>query len=538
MMATPYAAQKNGNFSINQAVSIQQTQTLKNKMALSLLQKLLICTLALLVAVLYTKSWRSRNRQSRPLDWPVVGVLPSIAGRIHNLNDQITVFLATYGCSVKAQGPIASGLRYFCTCDPANVRHIFTTNHANYPKGEEFAEIFDIYGGSIFTVDGELCRQQRAMFQSFVSNPRVIALMQRSSRDKVVNGLLPVMDGMASTRARPFDMQDLINRLIFDLTAIPIFCVDPGCLSTTMQSMHVAAAMDMVMEVGLLRHMVPVSCWKLMRRLNIGPEGKLAVAHKQLHGFVEEMLDKMKVRKSDQDEVTAVDIILSADPAYNDGFLLSKTLLNYMVAGRDTVGTSLPWVFYHLAKNPGVVSAIRKELAPIATSSVAAGGTTDTMLFFEQEETKDLVYLQAALYESLRLHPPGPLERKKALADDLLPSGHQLQSGETVLISIYAMGRMESVWGKDCHEYMPERWLSEDGTKLRYVPSHKFVAFNSGPRMCLGKDIAITQMKTIVAAVIWNFEVEMVERQSIEPKLSCTLQMKNGLMMKVKKRGM
>jgi cytochrome P450 len=100
---------------------------------------------------------------------------------------------------------------------------------------------------------------------------------------------------------------------------------------------------------------------------------------------------------------------------YNDGFLLSKTLLIYMVAGKDTMGTSLPWVFYHLAKNPGVVSAIRNELAPIATSSVA-GGTTDTMLFFEQEETKDLVYLQAALYESLRLHPPGPLERKTALA--------------------------------------------------------------------------------------------------------------------------
>ncbi|KAL6590963.1 hypothetical protein ACP70R_050145 [Stipagrostis hirtigluma subsp. patula] len=429
-------------------------------------------------------------------------------------------------------------MRFFVTCDPANVRHIFTTNHANYPKGEEFAEIFDIVSGSIFTADGEPCRQQRAMFQSVLSNPSVLALMASSCRDKVVNGLLPFMARAAST-ATTFDLQDLVTRLVFDVTATPIFGVDPGCLTTDtgMPSMHVAAAMDTVMEVGSFRHIVPASCWKAMRRLNIGPERKLAKAHKQLLGFVREMMEKKKSRDADLDEVTAVDII-SSDPQYSDEFLLSKTLINYMIAGRDTVGTTLPWVFYNLAKNPRVVAAIRKELAPMASRMATAtiSNGTNSMLFFEPEETKDLVYLQAALFESLRLYPPGPFERKVVLADDVLPSGHRLDSGETILISIYAMGRMEAVWGKDCHEYRPERWLSEDGAKLRYVPSHKFMAFNSGPRMCLGKDIAITQMKTIVAAVVWNFDMEVLDGQSMEPKLSCILQMKNGLTVMVHKR--
>jgi cytochrome P450 len=98
------------------------------------------------------------------------------------------------------------------------------------------------------------------------------------------------------------------------------------------------------------------------------------------------------------------------------------------------------------------------------------------------------------------------------------------------------MGRMEGLWGKDCHDYNPHRWLLEDGKKLRYVPSHKFLAFNSGPRMCLGKDIAVMQMKTIVAAVVWNFDLEVVEGQHIQPKMSCILQMKKGLMVKLKKR--
>jgi cytochrome P450 len=363
-----------------------------------LLQLLIISTLV--VSLLYVRLWRSRNGSLRPIDWPVVGVLPSLISRLHNLHDELTVVLAASGCNFKAQGPLGSGMRFFVTADPANVRHIFTSNHANYPKGEELAEIFDIVSGSILTVDGEACRQQRGMFQSVLSNPRVLELMSRCCRDKVVDGLLPFLARMERT-GTPFDMQDLMTRLIFDLTATPIFGVDPGCLSTNMPSMHVAAAMDSVMEVGLLRHTVPASCWKMMRQLNLGPERKLAVAHTLLHGFIREMMEKTKGRCSDPDDLAAVDI-LSGDPAYSsDKALLSRILINYMIAGRDTVGTTLPWVFYNLAKNPRVVSGIREELAHIASLKASAAASND-LVFFESEETKDLVYLQAALFESLR----------------------------------------------------------------------------------------------------------------------------------------
>jgi hypothetical protein len=52
-------------------------------------------------------------------------------------------------------------------------------------------------------------------------------------------------------------------------------------------------------KVGLFGHILPASCWKLMRRLNIGLERKLAVAHKQLHDFMGEVLEKRKSRSTD-----------------------------------------------------------------------------------------------------------------------------------------------------------------------------------------------------------------------------------------------
>jgi cytochrome P450 len=383
------------------------------------------------------------------------------------------------------------------TSDPTNVQHIFTTNHANYLKGESFAEVFDIVSDTLLTVDGEACRQQRAKTQSILSNPEIISLMASCCHGKVAKGLLPFLDRMANTRT-PFDMQELIGRLVFDQTATPVFGVDPGFLSPDMPSMHAADAMNTVMEVAFFRQIVSSSFWKMMRLLNIGTERKLAAAHKVLHGFVTEMMEKRNAARqlgNDEevhDKVTSIDILsyYITDPECSD-VMLRKTLLNYMIGGRDTIGTALPWLLYNLANNPSVVSRIRKELAPIASHK---GGGDDVvamdpgkMVVFEPAETKPLVYLQATLFESLRLYPPGPIERKNVMGDDILPSGHRVRRGEAILVSIYAIGRMESVWGKDCHEFRPERWLSEDGTRLQYAPSCKILAFNSGPRMCLGR---------------------------------------------------
>ncbi|VAH54388.1 unnamed protein product [Triticum turgidum subsp. durum] len=397
-------------------------------MSISFSQELLISTLAiiLLPLMLYLRSSRSKNPSVLPINWPIVGVFPYLIANFHNLHDYLAVVLAGSGHNFRAHGPPGTGLRFFITCEPANVRHIFTTNHANFPKGAEFAAIFDIAGGSFFTTEGEPWRRQRARAQRVLSNPRLLACMTACCRDKVENGLPPVLMHMAST-GTTFDLQDLTTRLVFDMTATPLFGVDPGLLSSDMPPMDAAVAMDTVMEVALFRHIVPTSGWKVMRRLNIGPERKLAAAHTVLRGFIEEMMERRKRKEHAGNEgAPSVDILSSYidDPDYqqNDG-LLHATLINYMIAGRDTIGTALTWVFYNLAQNPHVVSFIRHELSPIASRKAATGANNSS-----------------------------------------------------------------------------------------------------------------TMMNTIVAAMVWNFDVEVVEGQRVQPKMSCVLQMKNGLMVKLKKR--
>ncbi|KAF5198991.1 Cytochrome p450 [Thalictrum thalictroides] len=144
-------------------------------------------------------------------------------------------------------------------------------------------------------------------------------------------------------------------------------------------------------------------------------------------------------------------------------------------------------------------------------------------------------YLQAALSEALRLYPSVPLDHKEVLEDEVFPDGTILKRGTKVIYAIYAMGRMESIWGKDCRKYQPERWLRD--RRFMSESAYKFTAFNGGPRLCLGKDFAYYQMKFVAASIIYRYHVKVDANHSVVPKLALTMYMKNGLKATLKRRG-
>ena len=84
-------------------------------------------------------------------------------------------------------------------------------------------------------------------------------------------------------------------------------------------------------------------------------------------------------------------------------------------------------------------------------------------------------------------------------------------------------------------EFKPERWISESGDII-HVPSYKFIAFNTGPRICIGKDISFIQMKMVAVALLRKFHIQVVEGHPVTPRLSVFLRMKHGLKVEVSKR--
>ncbi|XP_074575901.1 noroxomaritidine synthase-like [Curcuma longa] len=471
-----------------------------------------------------------------PMNWPLAGMFPGLLVNFHRLDNWGKEILRETGCTFSFRGPWFLDLNYIVTCDPANLQHIFNTNFHNYPKGDEFADIFDILGDGIFISDGERWRRQRAKAHALLGQRSFRSFVAAASRDKVEKGLLPLLDEVAR-RGAAVDLQDVFLRLTFDMTAYLVFGVDPCCLSIDFPTIPFARAIDDAMETVLLRYTVPPAWWKWMRRHRVGAaERKMATAWKEIDRFIAECVaEKRKNSNQTQASTDLLSSYMNDDDQQGteiDHKFLRDTAVNYMLAGRDTTGAALSWFFWSLSKNPTAEEKILEELKTIlAERSSSSSGSA----VFEEEELGKMVYLHASLLEALRLFPPVPINQKEAVGPDVLPSGQKVERGAKILVLLYAIGRMDGVWGEDCGKFRPERWISEKG-RLRHEPSYKFVPFNSGPRACLGKEVVFTQMKAAAAAVVYRFRLEAVEGHPVEPKLSIILHMKNGFKVRIMRR--
>jgi len=177
-----------------------------------------------------------------------------------------------------------------------------------------------------------------------------------------------------------------------------------------------------------------------------------------------------------------------------------------------------------------IVREVRAVRASSHQGSITGAAT------FSVDELRDMHYLHAAITESMRLYPPVAMDTHGCREDDFLPDGTFIGKGWLISYSAYAMAQMEDIWDKDCELFKPERWLGEDGA-FRPESPFKYPIFHAGPRMCLGKEMAYIQMKSVVACVLERFSFRFVGSER-RPGLvlSLTLRMEGGLSMQVNRR--
>jgi cytochrome P450 len=263
--------------------------------------------------------------------------------------------------------------------------------------------------------------------------------------------------------------------------------------------------------------------WRLKRLLNVGDERKLRESVRLVDAFATEVIrQRHKLGAS-----SGSDLLSRFMGSISDDRYLRDIVVSFMLAGRDTVASALTAFFLLLSDHPEVAAAIRDEVSRVA------GDDGDEPGF---GMLKDMHYVHAALYESMRLFPPVQFDSKFAAGDDTLPDGTAVSKGTRVTYHAYAMGRMESVWGSDCAEFRPERWLREG----QFVPvsPYRYPVFQAGVRVCVGKDLALMEMKAVIVAVVRTFDVETVGRSSRRPKFApgLTATFAGGLPVRVRRR--
>lgn len=157
-----------------------------------------------------------------------------------------------------------------------------------------------------------------------------------------------------------------------------------------------------------------------------------------------------------------------------------------------------------LQKHPDKLAKARKELDDIFGAGVSATQQLkDNPYLVNQCE-----YTLAVIKEVLRLWPPASGVRlgpkgyfvKDPVSGEMLPT-----EGLNVWTVSMCMGRSEKLWGSDVDDFKPERFLAENADQ---VPPNAWRPFEKGPRNCIGQELALIEMKVVLALTIREFDIK------------------------------
>ncbi|XP_051125182.1 alkane hydroxylase MAH1-like [Andrographis paniculata] len=476
----------------------------------------------IVVSFWFVRNSRMTNGSALITDWPVVGMLPALLPNLGRVHDFATDILNRSGGTFFFKGPVFANMDMFATADPANVNYILSKNFSNFGKGPDFKKMFDSLGEGIFVADSKSWEIQRKIAKSAMSHVRFHEFVAATTWRKIETGLIPILDKF-SDNGMEIDLQEVFQRFTFDCFCILVLGHDPFSLSEDFPDLPYEKAFAVTEEAVLYRHVLPAAVWSAQKWLGIGREKKLKRASDAIDGFLSYCIS---LKRGDMNPIEEeMNLLMTCRRALAEDNVVRDLMLNLIFAGKDTISATLTWFFWLLATNPAEEERIRNEIA--GNSSEPGNWTINDM-----DAMNKLVCLHGAVCETLRLFPPVPIQHKAPVKDDVLPSGHPIKANTRTLLFFYSMGRMESIWGEDCLEFKPGRWISEEG-RIKVEAAYKFPAFNAGPRTCLGKDVSFLQVKMAAAAMVSRFKIEVAEGHPVRPSESIVLHMKDGLKVRV-----
>jgi len=202
-----------------------------------------------------------------------------------------------------------------------------------------------------------------------------------------------------------------------------------------------------------------------------------------------------------------------SDAKYTE--FLSGVVRSMVIAGRDTTACLMSWTFFMLTAHPDIQNRLYEEIM----TNIGDGEPRFDLLAAQQ-----MPYLNGVVYETLRLHPPVPVDPKTCIEEDTLPDGTRVPAGTTIMYFPWGMGRDPAVY-EDPLAMKPERWIPFKEPDL-----YKFPVFQAGSRQCLGMNMAIYEAKLVIVNLIraFKFTLKPGEEENITYSPMITMSIKNG----------
>jgi cytochrome P450 len=410
----------------------------------------------------------------------------------------------TYGHFVRIRA--FPGVYVYLLTHPEAIEHVLQKNHKNYRKPDFFNKpIRQLTGNGLFASEGDFWLRQRR-------------LMQPAFHRASLAQMAPVMADAAHAfvevqLARPADQAvDLLDEMMM----LTLRIAGKTLLST-----------DVTAEAAEIGNAFRLGFAYLNRRMNSPPLVPTWVPTPANLAFrrAKRVLDQFMLRTiaarralrrgSEPEPHDFLSLLIAAQDdetgaAMNDR-QISDEALTLLMAGHETVGAALAWVWYLLGSHPEIQEQAADEVRG------RLQGRRPTV-----EDLPHLPLVRAIFDETLRLYPPAWAQPRESIGADEI-NGFLIPARSPITLSQYVTHRHPDFWEEpDC--FKPERFLPgqpERRYKFAYFP------FGGGPRVCIGNTFTLMEGPLLLATILQRLRVDLVPGQAIVGDTTFTLRPKH-----------
>ena len=393
---------------------------------------------------------------------------------------------------------------------PDYIKHVLQDNHRNYDKDVHlFQVVRPLVGNGLVTVAGgnDWLRQRRLVQPAF--HHRRIAALGALMTD-TTHGMLQQW-GNYAREGQVFDIGEEMANLTLQIVSKALFNVDVSAKKSFRQ------AFAQVNAFLIDRFYMPFPPLFIRTPRN----RRFWSAIETMDTLVYEIIRNRRLQQEDVSDLLSMllDTVDENGHKMNDKQLRDE-IMTLLLAGHETVASTLAWTWYLLAQHPEAEECLYAELDQILA------GRIPTM-----EDLPRLNYTRMILEEAMRLYPPVWQLMRRAIQDDEI-GGFHIPANSYILWSPYISHRHSDFWEKP-EQFYPEHFSTERSAKrLR----HAYMPFSSGPRICVGNAFAMTEAQLILATIAQQYRVSLTPGHYVELEPLLSLRPKNGVLVSIERR--
>lgn len=192
---------------------------------------------------------------------------------------------------------------------------------------------------------------------------------------------------------------------------------------------------------------------------------------------------------------------------HGDNTAIEEDVISLLIAGHETSGATLSWLFLLLAKHQDVQHKVQEELDRVLGN--------DSVSY---DVLRKLPYLNATIQETMRLYPAAYALFCRRATEDVNIDKLSIKKGDLVQILPYVTQR-DKRWFKNADMFNPDRFINGDSW-----PKYAYFPFGAGARICIGQSFGMMEV-ALTTAIIFkklsllplNSSLEGTPRFSLRP---------------------